>query len=191
MKKLLFAVLVCASLSAYAQKATPWQKEPTAVFGIALGEVLDNAAIGECGGAKPQSTEESIAACTMHRPRDGDLVIAGLPVSVFDGGFVRREDGVVTSISLRGKQGDYQSIKTLLLERYGRPTVVRTEALQNAMGATFKSEVLTWYGKKVSLILEERSDSIDTTRAFFSHNATATKRLLEREKSLKESASKM
>lgn len=191
MKKLVLAVAMIASMAAYAQKISVWPKEPNAVFGIALGETLDNAAISECGGVKVETQSMPISVCSMSRPGYGDLSIAGFPVPVFERGFVRREDGVVTSISLSGKHDDYQSIKTLLVERYGRPTTVRTETLQNGMGASFKSEVLTWSGKSVTLLLKERSGSIDQTSAFFSHNATAVKSMLDREKALKESASKM
>lgn len=191
MKKVVIAVVMLAALAAHAQKTSPWAKEPSAVFGIALGEVLDNSSISECGGVKVEGSGTPVSVCAMNRPGFGGILIAGFPVPAFESGFVQREDGVVTAIALHGKHDDYQSIKTLLIERYGRPTLVRTDTLQNGLGAIFKSERSSWIGKQVTLTLKERGDEIDKTSAYFSHNATAMKNLLNREKSLKDSASKM
>lgn len=187
------ALLIVTSFAANAQKPATWIKEPSAVFGIVLGEVLDNAAIGECGGAKPilEGPAGPLTVCSMARPSFGNLEIAGFPVPVFERGFVARDDGVVTSILLQGGHDDYPSIKALLQERYGRPSAVRVETLQNAMGAAFKSESSVWVGKNVTMVLNERSGSANKSAVRFSHNASEAKKTMEQEKKLKESASKM
>lgn len=185
------ALIALCSSTSFAQKAPTWTKEPTAVFGITLGAPLGNEAISECGGVKAETVSPSIAVCAMNRPGYGDISIAGFPVAEFDGGLLRREDGIVTGLYIHGKHSSYHQIKTLLLERYGKPTAVTTETVQNGMGASFKSELAMWNGKNVTLILKERSGEIDRTGVHFSHNLTAVKKMLEREKALKESASKM
>lgn len=185
------AVLVLCAAPGFAQKAQFWAKEPTAVFGITLGAVLTNEAISECGGVKAETVAPAIAACAMARPGYGDILVAGLPVQEFEGGLIRREDDVVTGIYLHGKHSDYHQIKTVLLARYGRPSAIRSETLKNGMGATFTSELSMWNGKNVTLVLKERSGEINNTGVHFSHNATAVKNMLEREKALKDSASKM
>lgn len=187
---IVLAVLLAPSLG-LAQKAKPWAQEPAAVFGIPLGQTFGNERIAECGGVKVEDGSNPVSACSMYRPSYGNLTIAGFPVDVFDGGLVMREDDVVTSIYLHGKQSNYRAIKTLMLERYGRPTSTSVETLQNGMGAKFNSELLIWSGKAVTLVLKERNESVDTTAAHFSHNAHAVKKMIDREKALKDSASKM
>ncbi len=192
MKRYIVAAAIClCAVNCFAQKAQAWKLEPEAVFGIPIGETLENDRISECGGVKVDAEKHPIAVCAMQRPGYGGISIAGFPVPGFDGGFIQREDGVVTSILLSGKQSSYRDIKALLIERYGRPTTARTERLQNKMGATFTSEVLFWSGRKVSLTLQERSGSIDETTAFFASIPHATKRALDKENDIKGSASKM
>lgn len=192
MRKYIAAALVslCAATS-FAQKAQVWKLEPEAVFGIPIGGALENDRISECGGVKADAEKHPIAVCAMQRPGYGGILIAGFPVPVFDNGFINREDGVVTTLVLNGKHKDYKDIKTLLVERYGKPTLSKVERLQNKMGATFTSEVLYWNGKKVGLTLHERSGTVDETSAFFTSLAHAKKTVRDREIDLKDAASKM
>lgn len=190
--KMIAMVAAClVALSAHAQKKQSWPAEPSAVFGIPIGEKFENDRISECGGVKAEADKNPVAVCAMARPGYGGILIAGFPVAVFEDGYIGREDGVVNSMILNGKQANYRDIRTLLVERYGKPTFATVEKLQNKMGATFSSEVLTWEGKNVNLMLRERSDTVDKTVAFFTHIGQASKRQAEREKALKDSASKM
>lgn len=192
MKKYIATALVslCAA-PCFAQKAQVWKLEPDAVFGVAIGQVLENDRISECGGVKVEAQKHPIAVCAMSRPGYGGISIAGFPVPGFDGGFIQREDGVVTSVLLNGKHSAYPEIKALLIERYGKPTTAKVERLQNKMGATFSSEVLSWNGKSVMLTLQERSGTIDESTAFFSSVEHLKKKAQDRDKDIKGSASKM
>lgn len=191
MKRVLIVAALFVAISAQAQKKQSWPKEPDAVFGVAIGQVLENDRISECGGAKVEAEKNPISVCAMSRPGYGGFSIAGFPVPGFDGGFIQREDGVVTSILLNGKQSAYRDIKALLIERYGKPNTAKTERLQNKMGATFTSEVLFWSGQSVSLTLQERSGTVDETTAFFTSVSHARKKAQDRENDIKGSASKM
>lgn len=192
MKKYIAAALIslCA-VSSFAQKTQAWKLEPEAVFGIPIGGTLENDRISECGGVKADEGKQPIAVCAMQRPSYGGVLIAGFPVPVFDNGFIDRDDGIVTTVVLNGKHKDYQDIKTLLIERYGKPSLTKVDRLQNKMGATFTSETLFWNGKRVSLTLQERSGTVDETTAFFSSVAHARKKAQDRQNDLKGSASKM
>ncbi|MDZ7862850.1 hypothetical protein [Acidovorax sp.] len=192
MKKIAIAAACLVVFSALGQKKPAgWPNEPTAVFGVPIGEKLENDRIGQCGGVKADAEKNPVAVCAMERPGYGGIIIAGFPVPVFDGGYIDRDDGVVTSIILHGKHSNYRDIKALLMERYGKPTRTWTEKLQNKMGATFSSEALDWEGKSVTLKLRERSDTVDQTSVFFTSQSHLNKKATEREKSLKESATKM
>lgn len=191
MKKFAVAAACLIALSANAQKKPLWPKEPTALFGVPMGAKLENERISECGGVKADPEKNPVAVCAMSRPSYGGVMIAGFPVDVFSDGFINREDEVVTSIMLNGKHTSYASIRALLVERYGKPQKTTVEKLQNKMGAVFSSEVLYWFGSKVSLTLHERNGTIDKTTAMFVYVENADKKAIEREKALKESASKM
>lgn len=188
MRFLFLALALAMPLTAAAQT---WKQEPSAVFGIPIGGQLENDRISECGGVKAEEGNQPIAVCAMQRPGYGGILIAGFPVPVFESGFIDREDGTVTTVVLNGKHANYKDIKTLLVERYGKPTTSRIERLQNKMGATFTSEVSFWNGKNVSLTLQERSGTVDETTAFFASVPHARKKAQDRQNDLKGAASKM
>jgi hypothetical protein len=82
---------------------------------------------------------------------------------------------VVSSIVFYGSNDNYQHIKDVLLERYGRPTSAKTNSVQNMAGASFKSEELSWRGARVSLVLEQRAGRVDDFMLTFTHLPSAKK----------------
>lgn len=191
MKKIAVVAACLVALSVHAQKKQPWPAEPTAVFGIPIGERFENDRIEECGGVKAETEKNPVAACALIRPGFGGITISGFPIPSFEEGFIGREDGIVTAIMLHGQQAHYGGIKGVLVERYGKPHKTTTEKVQNKMGAVFTSEVLYWEGKKVALTLYERSGKVDRTSALFTSLEQSAKRSGDHEKTLKESASKL
>lgn len=174
MRVVLVAVALICHLSAQAQT---WRQEPDAVLGIALGQPLANDAIKPCGGVQVQEEAGQIAACASHTPRfgDGPILLGGIPIAAFKAGAVVREGGVVSIVELGGSNDRYDEAKQVLTERYGKPTKVGKTTVQNRAGASFQSEQLTWRGKRVLLVLDQRAGNVGDFVATFMHLETAAK----------------
>lgn len=174
MKVLLVAAALALPLVAQAQA---WKQEPDAVLGIALGQPLDNDAIKSCGGVQAQDEKPAISACALDKPRfgDGPILLSGIPIAAFKAGAVVREGGVVSQIELGGSNDRFDEVKQILTERYGKPTKVGKVTVQNRAGASFQSEQLTWRGKKVLLVLDQRAGNVSDFVATFTHLETAAK----------------
>lgn len=174
MKYLFIAAALVLPLAAQAQA---WKQEPDSVLGIALGQQLSNDAIKSCGGVQVQQDADPIQACATQKPQfgDGPILIGGIPVEAFKYGAVVREGGAMSQIELMGSNDRYEEAKQILVERYGKPTKVAKTTVQNKAGANFGSEQLTWRGKKVSLVLDQRAGTVGEFAAVFTHLPTAAK----------------
>ncbi|CAN7189125.1 hypothetical protein [Acidovorax sp. LjRoot117] len=174
MKDLLIAAALALPLIVHAQD---WKQEPDTVLGIALGQPLDNDAIKSCGGVQAQDEQPAISVCALDKPRfgDGPILLSGIPIAAFKTGAVMREGGVVSQIELAGSNDRFDEAKQILAERYGKPTKVGKSTVQNRAGASFQSEQLTWRGKKVLLVLDQRAGNVTDFVATFTHLDTAAK----------------
>lgn len=174
MKKIFAVLAIALPLAASAQS---WKQEPDSVLGIALGQQLSNDAIKSCGGVQVQQDADTIQACATQKPQfgDGPILIGGIPVEAFKYGAVVREGGAVSQIELMGSNDRYEEAKQILVERYGKPTKAAKTTVQNKAGASFWSEQLTWRGKKVSLVLDQRAGTVGEFAAVFTHLPTAAK----------------
>jgi hypothetical protein len=175
MKNVLAMTAVVAAFSASAQssKAAGWQREPDAVFGIRLGQALDDDLIPYCIDDEPPKPTQ-LPLCSED-PRDGRGIteISKLPIPEFGTGFISRHQGVVSSIVFSGSNDNYHHIKDVLVERYGRPNSTKLNTVQNKAGAAFKSEELAWRGARVSLVLEQRAGKVDDFMLTFTHIPSA------------------
>ena len=174
MRLLLIATVLALPIAASAQN---WKQEPESVLGIVLGQPLTNEAIKPCGGVQAQEEAPSIAACASNTPRfgDGPILLGGIPIAVFKIGAVVREGGAVSQIELAGSNDRFDEAKQILVERYGKPTKASKTTVQNRAGASFPSEQLTWRGKKVLLVLDQRAGNVGDFVATFTHLQTAAK----------------
>ncbi|GEM_PF-2970908 len=194
MKKVLMAAGFAAALavtghSAIAQgKGATWPKEPDSVFGIKLGQPLNDDLIPYCIDDDPPKPGQ-LTLCSED-PRDGRGVseITRLPIPEFGKGLISRHQGAVSSVFFHGSNDNYQHIKDVLLERYGKPTSSKLDNVQNKAGASFKSEELTWRGSRVSLMLEQRSGTVGDFLVTFTHMPTAKAALRQEEKKTKSAA---
>lgn len=82
----------------------------------------------------------------------GDQTVAGVPVKGFALMFF---DERLHSIQSTLARSDYHTVRLALTEKLGSPTV-KVGTYQNAMGATFSGETLTWSLKGGGFQLEER-----------------------------------
>ncbi len=190
MKVLLIAAALALPLAVHAQT---WKQEPDAVLGIALGQPLENDAIKSCGGVQAQEEKATISACALDKPRfgDGPILLSGIPIAAFKVGAVVREGGVVSQIELGGSNDLYDEAKQILTERYGKPTKSAKTTVQNKAGASFPSEQLTWRGKKVLLVLDQRAGNVGDFAAVFTHLSTAAKSGAKADGKAKSSAAKL
>jgi hypothetical protein len=173
-KKIIAVLALALPLAASAQA---WKQEPDSVLGIALGRPLSNDAIKSCGGVQVQQESDAIQACATQKPQfgDGPILIGGIPVEVFKYGAVVRDSGAVAQIELMGSNDRYEEAKRILVERYGKPTKVSKNTVQNKAGANFASEQVAWRGKNVSLVLDQRAGTVGEFSAVFTHLETAAK----------------
>ncbi len=63
---------------------------------------------------------------------------------------------------------DYETIRDVFVEKYGKPASVSEEPVQNRMGATFKNEHTLWHGLAMSIYLSRYEDTVNEGGAFLS-----------------------
>lgn len=173
---LVLAAALAVWMTANAQ-SVPWAAEPADVFGIPLGQRLANDDVRDCGGVQADASAQKVQACAIEKPRfsEGDIAISGLPIDAFRSGTIGRDDGLVTGVALASDHARYSEVRTILMERYGKPTRASKSAVQSKAGANFNSETLVWSGSHVTLTLMERSGDVGRTSTVFVHNASAKK----------------
>lgn len=74
--------------------------------------------------------------------------IAGVPAEItysfLTEDTVKFENDRLWSIRATFEQSTYTTVRTAFIDKYGSPNRKETRAMQNAMGASFEREVLTW-----------------------------------------------
>lgn len=186
-KKIALALLAISCTSAWSQT---WSREPTSVFGLKLGAPLKPGDLEPCD-TKAQDSGPLAFCRTDSVGYSAPFLVGGFPVREFREGMLTVDDGVVSALMIQGNHSDYAQIRALLIERYGAPTKRVAAEVQNTAGAAFKSERLTWIGKRVSIVLIERSGRVDQTAVNFMHNASTASSAQEREQKTKADAAKM
>ena len=65
----------------------------------------------------------------------------------------------------------YSTIRSIFVDKYGRPTRATDSTVQNRMGATFQKETLQWRGSFLTIQLSRYSNRLDESYASFMPNA--------------------
>ncbi|QGS30203.1 hypothetical protein [Cupriavidus metallidurans] len=154
--------VLLAATSSNAQQAKPrsgqgaarWAQEPSSFLGIKLGEPM---AIKSC--------RETTDLCLDDGSTNRYAVFSNLP----DLGFRYTltsliEEGKPISIELKTDHANYSALLSMLKQRFGLPQKAKTEAIQTRMGMKTSSTDSIWHGQKVSMLLNERHETIDNTR---------------------------
>ena len=81
------------------------------------------------------------------------------------------EEGTVEFLGV-----SYPAARDLLVERYGKPSGIKTERLQNAFGAVFSREVLTWKSSMAVATLQEWQSSVGDDPRFWVYSSAALQR---------------
>lgn len=160
--KLSFFISVVLLATSSVANAKGWSKEPDSFMGVPIGKAIPET-IAEC----PASAHERIMTRTLcvdrSSARFGMARIYGVPREIEFIGYpyILLKDGVVSAITIKAKTSDFPKIRSLFIERYGRPTDTKKVTLQNAMGARADSEILTWTGEVVRIEAREITSNLN------------------------------
>lgn len=220
MKITVIAIVACMTFgiaTAQSKKATPtvaqknktppttqqqpaqylWDKEPSTVFGIKLGEKIPEGSIPTCN--LPSSANDYKLPDALCLERSSPLLdskryqeLWGVPLSpVASLATVVLQENMVESIIIEMRHEVFNQMHVILVERYGLPTKTDNETVTTKTGAKFSSKTLIWSGVANSVFLYERSGKIDKSLAIFSNNALTDATDKKNADSLKGAASKL
>ena len=81
------------------------------------------------------------------------------------------KDDKVGGIRLSLMRDDFRAMEAAFTEKYGPPLFRTIEVVKNKLGAEFNSEVLTWELKEGTILMKERSLSLDSSEVFIASYA--------------------
>lgn len=183
------AIICMASAAHGASKGSEgqWLQEPRSFIGIKLDEKLTYQ-LKEC----PADYSIPDEIC-YKRPFQGYYPLFAVPSLGLHGytAGVMTHDSQIREISLDTKADDYEIVKSMFIQKYGKPTLQKTETVKTKVGASFQNEKLYWDGRKVSIILKKYSDTIDKSSVSVINKAVAIKAVEAEQSKLSESASQL
>jgi hypothetical protein len=135
-----------------------YAEEPPLDFkGIALG--TDISAIKNTSKFSCRDVQGPIADQVCHLNFDENETIAGVPVELLVLYFFSKK---LENISIEFNSESFFKVVAALKEKYG-PGEVRSEVVQNRMGATFENEIYSWSRGKAGIEARRYSRKIDTS----------------------------
>ncbi|MCE0968506.1 hypothetical protein [Pseudomonas sp. NMI4491_12] len=189
-RKALLLAVICTATAAHGAKrsAEPevWVQEPTSFLGIKLDEKLIYQ-MKQC----PEDYSDPDGMC-YERPFQGYYPLRSTPpLGIGYGAAVMTHDSQIREIRLTTKEGNYDNVKSMLLQKYGRPLKQSSETVKTKVGAAFKNEKIYWDGKKVTIVLERYYDTIDKSRVSVINKDVAHKAIKAENDKMTDSASKL
>ena len=144
-----------------------WAKEPTAVFGVVLGQLVKEITVPSCPapGAPPRGMCVSSWGPATVDFRYAPELHPQTSYSVYATILEER----VADVTLLFHHDSYERILEVIEYRFGPPTRRSSRALQTRGGATLTSEALNWDGENVDLTVIEHLSRIDESAAIFGH----------------------
>lgn len=190
LKLSLSLAIICVATAAQAAKKdteTRWLHEPTSFIGIKLDQNLTYQ-LKSC----PADYSVPDEVC-YQQPFQGYYPLFAVPSLGLHGytAGVLTHDSQIREITLDTKADDYEAVKSMFIQKYGKPTLQKTEAVKTKVGATFQNEKLYWDGRKVSIILKKYSDTIEKSSVSVINKAVATKAVEAQRSRLTENASQL
>jgi len=82
-------------------------------------------------------------------------------------------DGKLWDISAVFNQTDFETVKKAFTEKFGDPKSSESKVYQNAFGATFLGQILTWDNGTSTILLVERNQNLNTSSVHAEHTALA------------------
>lgn len=186
----LIVALLFSSMVHAAAKVTEnqkWLQEPTAFLGINIAGNLKHD-LKQCPPGYELPTEICYKLIS-----DGIYQVWGLPNIGIDNPrvAVQVKDSSIQYISLKTYEDQFPKLKSLLIQKYGKPTNSKSEVVKTKVGASFNNEKLYWQGANVVMVLSRYSNDIETSSLTIMNETATEKALIDRDKSLKEAASKL
>jgi len=162
-RKALLLAVICTATAAHGAKrsAEPevWVQEPTSFLGIKLDEKLIYQ-LKQC----PEDYSEPDGMC-YERPFQGYYPLRSTPpLGIGYGAAVMTHESQIREIRLTTKVDNYDTVKAMLLQKYGRPIKQSSDTVKTKVGATFQNEKAYWDGQRVTIVLEKYYDTIDKSR---------------------------
>ncbi|WP_155887998.1 hypothetical protein [Cupriavidus sp. WS] len=144
-----------------------WAKEPDGFLGIKFSElfpqlpdcprsslgVVDFQQINQLPGLCFDGTSRSSYGHLWNLPKLGFSYSVTVMIAV----------GSPIDFTLTTSVDNYDDLVKVLIDRYGQPTSRTKGTVKTKVGAEFDNESLEWIGTRVSISLDKRRDSIDTS----------------------------
>lgn len=163
-----------------------WDKEPESFLGIVLGEsisIIDcpTKIIGQYSNKSVLDTEAMKSlpnvcinkADPLYKYKISEKFITlentpdlGIKYTVM----VYLDENIAKKITISLDQRNFSVIYDVFQNKYGLPTSSLERAVRSNMGATFNSKNFTWVGKKISIYMYERLDTIDKSYVSIENN---------------------
>lgn len=161
-KALLLAAICTATAAHGAKKSTEaevWTQEPTSFIGIKLDENLIYQ-LKQCPDDYDFNAPEEMC---YERPYVKNYYSLRYtpPLGIGYGAAVMMHESQIREIRLTTKEDNYETVKSMLLQKYGKPLKQSSETVKTKVGAAFQNEKTYWDGKRVTIILERYYDTID------------------------------
>ncbi len=81
-------------------------------------------------------------------------------------------EGRLKSVSIRIRNGDFQSVAFALVAKFGKPKIERS-SVQTKAGVSYPQEILRWEDKETWLVASRYASDINTSEIVLSHKALA------------------
>jgi len=190
LKLSLSLAIICVVTAAQAAKKDAearWLNEPTSFIGIKLDQGLTYQ-LKEC----PADYSVPDEVC-YQRPFQGYYSLFAVPALGLHGytAGVMTHESQIREISLSTKIDDYETVKAMFLQKYGKPQLQGTEMVKTKVGATFQNEKLFWEGEKVIILLKKYGETIDKSSVSVINKAVAMKAVRAERGKLSENASQL
>ncbi|SAI59024.1 Uncharacterised protein [Bordetella ansorpii] len=147
----------------------PWKQEPDGFVGIKFGQPLP-ATIRDCprsrfGGVAYEQLA-GLGLCYGGLSRDSYGELHNMPQLGF--GYntnIMMDKGTPVSFVLTTSSDNYSRLLEAFTSRYGPPHSVESSTVQSRAGASYDNHTAEWLGPKVRIVVEKRSDRVDTSEA--------------------------
>lgn len=183
------AFLCIASTTEAATKGgdTGWPQQPTSFMGITLSEPLTRQ-INQCiAGSYPPKLcyQEPYHGYYYDLSGLPEIGILGYSVSVMT------FESEIRQMSMDLDSDDYGTIKSMLLEKYGKPKLEGAGPVRTKVGATFQNEKLLWEGDRYLVVLMRYGETIDKSSVVVINKSVADKAKESKMKKQSENSSKI
>jgi len=160
-----------------------WANEPSTFRDVPFGatEAEAKAKIPFIGCKNMDSSSGSDRMCT------GYFSIGGATAMTNSFGF---RDDKVNVVYLSFKSKDYDTVRAVLIEKYGAPSQSEHAPMKTVMNVELMNEKLVWQGKTVRFELDRYSGNVNDSSAIFITNETFERQLKERAARLKSDTDK-